>query len=77
MAGKGLEQPSQELADELERIYLLPPERLEVEKENAYALMKNLDWGRLVKNYYRAYGIALERNCKELQIQARKRTDGA
>ena len=62
MAGRSAEQASGELAAELERIYLLPREKLEREKLNAYRMMEHVDWGKLVNNYYRAYAMALRKS---------------
>jgi hypothetical protein len=62
MAGKQTAQSAEELSRELERLYNLPPQKLDAEKKSAYKMMKNVDWGVLVKNYYKAYGTALERN---------------
>ena len=61
MAGKGKEQTAEELARDLERIYMLPQHKLDAQKVNAYRSMRFLDWKSLVKNYYRAYEMALER----------------
>ncbi|MFA6214537.1 MAG: hypothetical protein WC717_04645, partial [Candidatus Micrarchaeia archaeon] len=55
------DQASTELADELERIYLLPQDRLVKTKQSAYRAMRHVDWGSLVENYYRAYALALEK----------------
>jgi len=59
MAGRTKEQAAEELAKDLEKAYLLPPKKLEARKMNAYRMMKNVDWKVLVKNYYRAYEMAL------------------
>jgi len=59
MVGKKGEQTAEELSSELERIYHLPDEKLDMQKENAYKMMKHIDWHVLVKNYYAAYALAL------------------
>ena len=64
MAGKPSAASADELARELERLYRLPQEKLEAEKKSAYRMMKHVDWGVLVKNYYKAYSMAMERNAK-------------
>jgi len=61
MAGRSTEQSADELAKEFERLYRLPQEKLDKEKHNAYRMMKYVDWGVLVKNYYRAYSMAIEK----------------
>ncbi|MFA6490141.1 MAG: glycogen/starch synthase [Candidatus Micrarchaeia archaeon] len=62
MAGRTKEQASEELARDLERIYMLPPAKLEQHKLNSYRSMRFVDWKSLVKNYYQAYSLALERS---------------
>lgn len=62
MAGRTKEQAAEELARDLERIYMLPPKKLESHKLNAYRTMRFVDWKSLVKNYYKAYELALERS---------------
>ncbi len=62
MAGRSPDQAAGELASELERIYCLSDKELEKEKANAYKMMANLNWDRLIENYYKAYEMALERN---------------
>jgi hypothetical protein len=64
MAGKTQAQSADELARELERLYRLPQGKLDAEKKSAYRMMKNVDWGVLVKNYYKAYALAMDRNGK-------------
>lgn len=59
MAGRSFEQTSESLAKSLERIYFAPEKQLERMKESAYETMKHVDWSALVKNYYRAYSLAL------------------
>jgi Glycogen synthase len=66
MAGRTAGQASDELARELERIYSLPLDKLEKEKANAYKMMRYVNWKGLVRNYYRAYEMALDRNSKVL-----------
>jgi glycogen(starch) synthase len=61
MAGKNSEQSSENLSRELQRIYFLPQKKLDAMKERAYETMKYVDWGALVKNYYRAYGLAIKK----------------
>ena len=61
MAGRSTGQASDELARELERIFRLPKKKLDAEKASAYRMMRLLDWEVLVKNYYRAYSLALKR----------------
>ncbi|VVC01455.1 Glycogen synthase [uncultured archaeon] len=61
MAGRSQSQAADELARELYRIYLLAPKELDKEKASAYKMMANLNWDRLADNYYRAYGMALEK----------------
>lgn len=61
MAGKSADAAAEELARELERIYRLPESRLDAEKAGAYKAMALLDWNVLIKNYYRAYAIALKK----------------
>jgi glycosyltransferase involved in cell wall biosynthesis len=65
MAGRSGNQASDALANELERIYRLSPNELEAEKVNAYRMMRHIDWGDLVKNYYKAYEMALSSAEKE------------
>ncbi len=64
MAGRSAEQSADELAGELERLYRLPQQKLEREKKNAYMMMRHVDWSRLVRNYYRAYGMALKNSSR-------------
>lgn len=61
MAGKSTDAAAAELASELERIYRLPAPRLDEEKANAYRLMASLDWNVLIRNYYRAYELAMKK----------------
>jgi len=62
MAGRTSEQAAEELCRELERIYKLPPKKLEQQKRNSYLTMRHVDWKKLMSNYYRAYSIALEKS---------------
>ncbi|MCX8175339.1 MAG: glycogen/starch synthase [Candidatus Micrarchaeota archaeon] len=64
MAGRSSDAAAEELACELERIYRLSPKKLEEEKTKARRLMKYVDWGVLVKNYYRAYSLAMRKSGK-------------
>lgn len=64
MAGKTMGQSTDELSRELERLYYLPEKELDKEKANAYNMMANLNWDKLVENYYKAYGMALDRVSK-------------
>lgn len=64
MAGRSTTQSSDGLESLLEKIYYLPPKELERRKAHAYRMMKYLDWGSLVRNYYRAYELALERRSR-------------
>ena len=59
MAGRSTDAAAEELSREFERIYKLAPAKLDAEKKNAYKMMKHVDWGSLVENYYRAYDMAL------------------
>ncbi|MCX8197023.1 MAG: glycogen/starch synthase [Candidatus Micrarchaeota archaeon] len=61
MAGKRKEEAAQELAQMLERFYMLPLPKLEKLKKEAYYMMKHLDWNKLIKNYYDAYSLALSK----------------
>ncbi len=70
MAGRTKEQAAEELARELERMYHLPQKKLAARKINAYRMMRHIDWKTLVKNYYRAYEMALEKR------NARVKNDG-
>ncbi|MCX6769387.1 MAG: glycogen/starch synthase [Candidatus Micrarchaeota archaeon] len=65
MAGRSASQSSDELADRLEEYYRMTPEKLESAKRSAYRMMKHVDWGALVRNYYSAYELALEKKGKE------------
>ena len=65
MAGKSADAAANELADELQRIYALPPAKLDSEKADAYRAMALLDWNVLVRNYYRAYELALKKAQKK------------
>lgn len=64
MAGKQMGESTDELAREIEGIYRLPTKKLDAVKKNAYNMMRHIDWGMLVKNYYRAYGIAMSKASK-------------
>ena len=64
MAGRTMAQASEELSRELEKVYRMDKKTLDATKKRAYAMMKHVDWGSLVKNYYRAYEMALERVAK-------------
>ncbi len=61
MAGRSSEQASEELSRELERLYLLPEKKLDAQKKSAYGMMRHIDWHALVRNYYKAYSIALSK----------------
>jgi len=61
MAGRSSSQSSDELARKLEGYYHMAPARLESEKRSAYRMMRHVDWGVLVKNYYKAYALALSK----------------
>lgn len=61
MAGRTEAQAAEELAKDLERVYHLPPAKLAAQKESAHRMMRHVDWRNLVKNYYRAYEMALAR----------------
>jgi len=65
MAGRSTQQSSDELARKLEGYYRMAPGRLEAAKKSAYRMMRHVDWGALVKNYYRAYSLALGRMGKK------------
>jgi len=65
MAGRSAAQSSDELALTLERYYLMTPAKLEAAKQNAYRMMRHVDWGVLVKNYYKAYELALSKAGKK------------
>ncbi|MCX8195316.1 MAG: glycogen/starch synthase [Candidatus Micrarchaeota archaeon] len=64
MAGRTSDQAAEELSRELERIYRLPPKKLEKEKESAYKMMKHIEWKKVIANYYRAYSMAIEKSLK-------------
>ncbi|MCX8198075.1 MAG: glycogen/starch synthase [Candidatus Micrarchaeota archaeon] len=61
MAGKSKSAASDELSQELERIYHLPQNSLERQKNRAMATIRHIDWAKLVKNYYAAYSKALQK----------------
>ena len=61
LAGKSTAAAADELAGELERIYGLAPKKLDAEKTAAYKAMALLDWNKLVANYYKAYGMAMQK----------------
>ena len=65
MAGRSAPQSSDELAGRLEEYYGMTPARLEAAKKGAYRMMKYVDWGTLVKNYYKAYDMALAKAGKK------------
>jgi glycosyltransferase involved in cell wall biosynthesis len=65
MAGRGEGQAAEELSRLLEGYYLMPPARLERAKKSAYRMMRHVDWGALVKNYCKAYALALARAGKK------------
>ena len=70
MAGRSALQASSELANELEKVYLMKPDKLHSTKLSAYRAMKHVDWGTLVKNYYSAYAMAIERKGKTQETPA-------
>lgn len=72
MVGRTKEQAAQELANELERIYCLTPQKLEAQKINAYRMMRYVDWKSLVKNYYRAYEMALDKTNARVKKDGKK-----
>ena len=70
MAGKSADAAADELADRLEQIYYMPQKKIDAEKTSAYKMMALLDWNILIKNYYKAYELALAGK-KEKKQQAK------
>ncbi|MEM4348189.1 MAG: glycogen/starch synthase [Candidatus Anstonellaceae archaeon] len=65
MAGIEKGKVTDELADILERIYYLSPNKLKELKENAFKMSKYLDWNLLVKNYFEAYALARKKSARK------------
>jgi glycogen(starch) synthase len=58
MMGKSKDAAVDELASELERMYLLDRKGLRALQHDAYELVKLADWKDLIKNYFDAYELA-------------------
>ncbi|MCX6778269.1 MAG: glycogen/starch synthase [Candidatus Micrarchaeota archaeon] len=62
MLTASFEASTDELANELERVYRLTPEQLSQLKENAFNKMKIVDWSEMIKYYYQAYEMAIKKS---------------